>query len=519
MAASMITPPETVERVGMTQLAPVRDTRVPSSRHDSQRFAVVVVSRPGYVHSEAFREIAETIYFGLRSVGADVTWSDQTFVPDRTPIVFGANLVRHPSELSSNSIVYNLEQLDDSSSWMTEEYLGLLRTHQVWDYSSRNIEELRSRGVPDARHVPIGYVPELERISDGPKDIDVLFYGSMNQRRQHVVERLRDAGIEVSTLFGVYGAERDAMIARARVVLNVHFYEAKIFEIVRVSYLLANGCCVLSEDGTDPIEEEFQDAMAFSTYDGLVQRCLGLLGDEPLREQYGRRGRQLMRSRPQERYLRPVLDSSRLPSAAPTHPAILNIGSGKDWKAECLNLDISKEWGPDVIFDLNEELPESGVVFSTDRFGDVNFVDDVFELIVCNDVLEHLTDLATAMTTCLRVLKPGGVFMINVPYDLSWGAWQDPTHVRAFNERSWLYYTDWSWYMGWDTWKFSLKSLTYLLSPVGRQMAAQGAEQETIVRTPRAVDSMRVELVKRELNEAERIEYQARHGRGSVLEA
>jgi len=43
------------------------------------------------------------------------------------------------------------------------------------------------------------------------------------------------------------------------------------------------------------------------------------------------------------------------------------------------------------------------------------------------------------MTNCLKLLRVGGVFKILVPYDLSYGAWQDPTHIRAFNERSWLY--------------------------------------------------------------------------------
>jgi len=475
---------------------------------DKQGFAIVIVTRPGYVHSEAFREIAETIYFGLAASGEDVIWSDTAFVPGRMPIVFGANLVARSAELPANAIIFNLEQTDKSSTWLVEPYLTLLRTHQVWDYSKRNVEVFRSQGISDVRLVPVGYVPELERIVDAPKDIDVLFYGSMNSRRQLVIEQLRSAGVKVETVFGVYGGERDAMIARSRVVLNVHFYESKIFEIVRVSYLLANGVCVLSEDGDDPMEEDFRDAVAFSPYDGLVERCLELLANDAVREEYGRRGREFMRDRPQEKYLRPVISAQSSTSYfnAP-HPTILNVGSGKTWKAECINLSVSDEGDPDVIFDLNEELPESGISCSTQRFGDVKFVDDVFDIIDCNDVLERLTQLANAMTTCLRILKPGGVININVPYDLSWGAWQDPKHVRAFNERSWLSYTDWSWSMGWDTWKFELKSLTYMLSPIGQQLVAQGADQDVVVRTPRAVDSMRVELVKRALTEAERLEY------------
>jgi len=75
---------------------------------DKQGFAIVIVTRPGYVHSEAFREIAETIYFGLAASGEDVIWSDTAFVPGRMPIVFGANLVARSAELPANAIIFSL---------------------------------------------------------------------------------------------------------------------------------------------------------------------------------------------------------------------------------------------------------------------------------------------------------------------------------------------------------------------------------------------------------------------------
>ena len=478
------------------------------------RYAVTIVTRDGYAHSEAFREIAEAVYFGLASEGQDVVISSTVYVPGRVPIVFGANLLTAPAELPADAIIYNLEQVDTSSSWFTGPYLTLLRAHQVWDYSHHNVIALRSLGVTNIHHVPIGYVKELERIPDNPKDIDVLFYGSINPRRQKIIEQLHAANLKVSTVFGLYGSERDALISRSRVVLNVHFYETRIFEIVRVSYLLANGACVLSEDGDDPIEDDFHDAVAFSTYDQLVNRCIELLDDDALRESYGRNGRQLMRTRPQGEYLRPAIAAAKTTHHnVLTLPMILNVGSGKDWRADCVNLDIADEWDPDIIFDLNQGLPASGVSLLTQRFGELKFIDDTFELIICNDVLEHLIHLSTAMTTFLRILKPGGVLRISVPYDLSWGAWQDPTHVRAFNERSWLYYTEWSWYMHWDTWKFDLKSLKFALSQIGQQLMAQGVEQDTVLRTPRAVDSMQVELMKRLLNDEESREYSRRHAR------
>jgi hypothetical protein len=138
------------------------------------------------------------------------------------------------------------------------------------------------------------------------------------------------------------------------------------------------------------------------------------------------------------------------------------------------------------------------------RFGLVRLEKDAFDEITTTDVLEHIPDLVTMMTRCLHLLRVGGTMKIGVPYDLSWGAWQDPTHVRAFNERSWLYYTDWHWYLGWTQTRFDATELKMNLSPVGENLRRSGKAADEIFRTPRAVDSMNVVLTKRELTQAER---------------
>ncbi|WP_371884464.1 hypothetical protein [Caballeronia sp. S22] len=73
------------------------------------------------------------------------------------------------------------------------------------------------------RVVPVGYVPELTRIRFAePRDIDVLFIGSLCPRRARVIERMRAAGIGIVAAFGVYGRARDRLIARAKLLFNVH---------------------------------------------------------------------------------------------------------------------------------------------------------------------------------------------------------------------------------------------------------------------------------------------------------
>ena len=174
-------------------------------------------------------------------------------------------------------------------------------------------------------------------------------------------------------------------------------------------------------------------------------------------------------------------------------PKTLNLGSGKDWKRHCFNADILLRVNPDWWVDISKV--EFGQVIDTPRFGKVTIEKGMFKRVVANDVLEHIPDLVSSMTNIKDILEVGGEFHINVPHELSLGAWQDPTHVRAFNENSWLYYTDWHWYLGWED-RFNLSSMEFKLSEIGQKMMDKGIPDDEIMRTPRAVDSMKVVLTK-----------------------
>ena len=102
------------------------------------------------------------------------------------------------------------------------------------------------------------------------------------------------------------------------------------------------------------------------------------------------------------------------------YPRILNVGSGKDRREDCLNLDIDDTWSPDIVADLNQPFfPVEPRTFRTERFGEIAIGKNAFDAIIAHDVLEHLPHLITAMKNCLDLLREGGQFDIVVPYDLS----------------------------------------------------------------------------------------------------
>ncbi len=187
------------------------------------------------------------------------------------------------------------------------------------------------------------------------------------------------------------------------------------------------------------------------------------------------------------------------------YPKKLNIGSGKDFREDFLNLDIDESWSPDIIVDLNESFPKGRMQkFNTKRFGKIEVRKNSFDLIIAYDVLEHIRNLTVALKSCLDLLKEGGILDFLVPYDLSYGAWQDPFHVRTFNERSFFYYTDWFWYLGWNKYRFKLEKLKYVFSELGKQLLAGKIKTEDIARAPRAVDYLQGSLKKIALNDEDR---------------
>ncbi|MDR3096744.1 MAG: hypothetical protein LBV73_06685 [Paraburkholderia sp.] len=467
-----------------------------------ERVRIVTIQPRGYPHTGAFREYALGLETAFAALGAQVDAADnQLLMGEGVNFVLGAHLLAPGMALPPNTVVINLEQMRTSWAGQLPHYLDLLRKHLVLDYSQSNVERIRE--ATGNQHIHIltpGYMPQLTRIVAAPeRDVDVLFYGVINERRQKILDAMRASGLVVHHLLGIYGAERDRWIARSKIVLNVHCYGDKIHEVIRTSFLLANRKAVVSECESDTeIDDDLREALVAVPYDEIVQTCIALVKDDARRREVEQRGFEVFTRRDQAALLAAVLAQASRPL-----PRRINLGSGKAYDPEQLNIDIDPKWQPDILGDLADPAGLKQIFFSP-KYGLTRLEAGQFDEITTMDVLEHVPNLVTFMTNCLELLHVGGAMRVGVPHDLSYGAWQDPTHVRAFNERSWLYYTEWHWYMGWTYARFDLARLGMTLSTMGEALKARGVPDEEIYRTPRAVDSMQAVLVKRMLTEPER---------------
>jgi len=212
--------------------------------------------------------------------------------------------------MPEGTIVLNTEQIYEKAFPWTSDLLAWVRSFETWDYSERNIEQFGKLGMPDTKFLKIGHHDGLTRIEKSPDpDIDVLFYGSIaTDRRKKILGQIEDSGLKLTTLFGVYAAERDQYIARSKIVLNMHNHASEIFEVVRVHYLLSNAISVVGEvNDRTSITDFYADAISGVPYDKLADECLRLVNDDDARNALGQKGYESIRAHPQTEFTKELL--------------------------------------------------------------------------------------------------------------------------------------------------------------------------------------------------------------------
>lgn len=231
-------------------------------------------------HGSMFDELIELVVDCLTGAGIQANRTTNHVVPDQLNIIIGSTVFFPPDSLAriqqlpKGYIVFQLEALDSEHGHASASpaYIELLRgAEQTWDYSPQNAQYLAALGLANVRYIPLGYSHRLDRIKDADEqDIDILFYGSASPRRSQIIAELSAGGARVVSLFGKYGPDRDAYIARAKLALNIHCFETAHLEQVRLSYLLNNKRFVVSET---PDSDPYGDGVVFCRYHDLVATC------------------------------------------------------------------------------------------------------------------------------------------------------------------------------------------------------------------------------------------------------
>jgi hypothetical protein len=237
-----------------------------------------------------YKEVIETVAWGLEQLGHRTSYALNQPMREAANIVFGAQVmpIATLKRLPEGTIIYNFEQMREigAATQIRAEvrYYAQAPHFEIWDYTPANVPSWRTLGRSQVKIVPVGYAPILTRIPKAPRqDIDVLIYGMSGERRLQTFHALSQRGLSTVFVSGLYGAARDELISRAKVVLNINLYpHTRIFEIVRVSYLLANRKAVVADlDANTSIDDDIKPAVKFaSTLPELLNLCDSLANND-----------------------------------------------------------------------------------------------------------------------------------------------------------------------------------------------------------------------------------------------
>lgn len=246
----------------------------------SARTAINVIERNPYAPTPwVFSEVAVCLRDSIRAAGYPSEHLQQRIDPEAFSIVLGM-FPQHVGEIEhldpKRCAIFNFEQLASGSQYANPEYREWLANWMVIDYHHANLALLRrENGTRQiAYELPIVPSPSLKTIGDEPKDIDVLFFGSVNDRRTQVFHEIEAMGLRLEVVQGGYAEHLASLIRRAKLVLHVHFYETAYFPVARMLQPVVMGVPVICESSfhSDLNDWSFS-GIVFADYEHLAETC------------------------------------------------------------------------------------------------------------------------------------------------------------------------------------------------------------------------------------------------------
>lgn len=158
------------------------------------------------------------------------------------------------AKLPERYIAFQMEQ-SVSSRWFTKDYFQRLKNARfVFDYAVPNLQFLQDNGIEFRKlfYLPVGLLEnsqENQSESDSNFEYDIAFYGDINcERRQLFLKKLQEK-FSVKIISEVFGDELYQLLNKAKMVVNIHYYENALLETTRICECLSLNKLIISEAG------------------------------------------------------------------------------------------------------------------------------------------------------------------------------------------------------------------------------------------------------------------------------
>jgi len=291
------------------------------------KFNVTIIDPANYKYAYLATDLCRLVTFGLRSLGHDCDMSVNNFDASAINIVAMTHLLSEQdiNAIMSAGLKYICIQTETlfpgqgdvrvMSAFQGDQFERKCRRFYegavaIWEPYDSNMELLRLFDIPPERlkKLSLGFHEKLIDVEHRPrdkKDIDVLFFGSVSDRRRAVFNGLVERGFRTVALLDAPAAFRNDLIARARLNINIHNSDTfRHLSLTRATYLLNNRASLVSE--TSDTHPELRSLIFEADYHQLPERCAELLSSSNLDELTEKSFQQFMET-PMSGYLREIV--------------------------------------------------------------------------------------------------------------------------------------------------------------------------------------------------------------------
>ena len=232
------------------------------------------------------REIADLLCAGFRAAGCEAQLLIDQIPAEKTeegkiqivvtPHEFFNLFLRDKlpwekiQRLTNHLFLLGTEQPE--SEWFDSNLIVAPHARAMLDIHLSGVAAYRARGLP-CFHLPLGYDPLLEQSdvsAESKRDLDICVLAAMTDRREEFIAANADffAARNCHIRFVPIGfakteetrsylpiPQRNALLRRAKILLNVHYSDLRYFEWHRALIAMANRCCLISEtcEGFEPL--------------------------------------------------------------------------------------------------------------------------------------------------------------------------------------------------------------------------------------------------------------------------
>ena len=187
----------------------------------------------------------------------------------------------------NNKFIFQTEQLT-RSDWKNK-INDISKVSIILDYSEYNkklLLDTNNRAIIII--CPIFFTHEM-RFNNVQKDFDFVFIGGLNERRNKIIDSLKNKGFSVLIINDIFDFDQKYQkIMKAKCLINIHFADDyKVFEFARCAIPCFNNIKIISEncegleyEKNNPINRFIIDRIIFCNYEDIVEVAIKNLNNQ-----------------------------------------------------------------------------------------------------------------------------------------------------------------------------------------------------------------------------------------------